>query len=223
MNFRLVCLVAVGAVLTACAPAVGYGTIVGASTAAPVPSSTAPSTAPPPPREVPAETHSGKGNGEFAVTWPADQLGFFTFDCPKCTSNVMIDTDGGEFGLVNAIGAYKGTSWLNTYPDEPTTKVTVRANAAWTATIADRRSLPVAEPGKQASGKGDAVLQIPEGVTTLAFTAKTRGNVGLWVMSPKVRDLLVNEIGDLTRTVRVVGPALVRVEGYETSWTITAS
>ncbi|WP_410668454.1 hypothetical protein [Amycolatopsis sp. cmx-4-68] len=219
MKFRLVCVVGLTSVLAACAPATGYGTIVADSTAAPVPTTTAP----PPPREVPAETHTGKGDGEFAVTWPADQLGFFTFDCPKCRDNVMIDTDGGEFGLVNAIGAYKGTSWLNTYPDEPTTKITVRADAAWTATIADRRSLPVASPGKEVSGKGDAVLQVPEGVTTLAFTAKTRGNVGLWVMSPTVRDLLVNEIGNLSRTVRVVGPALVRVEGYETSWTITPS
>ena len=32
---------------------------------------------------------------------------------------MIIDTDGGEHGLVNAIGAYKGTTWLNTYPDQP--------------------------------------------------------------------------------------------------------
>ena len=41
--------------------------------------------------------------------------------------------------------------------------------------------------------------------------------------SEKVRDLLVNEIGDLSKTVDVVGPAYLLVEGYEASWTITPS
>ena len=123
MNFRLACVLASALLVTACAPATGFGTIIAASPSASVPTPT--TSAAPVPRDVPTETHTGKGEGEFAMTWPADQLGFFTFDCPKCSSNVMVDTDGGEFGLVNAIGRYKGTTWLNTEPDRPTTKVTV--------------------------------------------------------------------------------------------------
>ncbi|MFJ7210489.1 hypothetical protein [Amycolatopsis sp. NPDC098790] len=206
--------------LSGCGSTTGFGTIV---TSASVPVSPPATSAAPLLKDVPTETHTGKGDGEFATSWPADQLGFFTFDCPKCSSNVMVDTDGGEYGLVNAIGAYKGTTWLNTEPDRPTTKVTVHANAAWTATIADYRSLPVATPGATASGKGDAVFRVPEGVRTVAFTAKTRGNVAVWVHSEKVRDLLINEIGDLSKTVDVVGPAYLSVEGYEASWTITPS
>src|SRR5438067_682000 len=169
--------------LSGCGSSTGFGTIV-TSASVPVPAPT--TSAAPVLKDVPTETHTGKGDGEFATTWPADQLGFFTFDCPKCSANVFIDTDGGEHGLVNAIGAYQGTTWLNTYPDRPTTKVTVHANAPWTATIADYRSVPEAPAGQPASGKGDAVFRIPSGVETVAFSAKTRGSVARWVYSVEV-------------------------------------
>ncbi|MEV6831599.1 hypothetical protein [Amycolatopsis sp. NPDC051102] len=203
---------------TGCAPPTGYGTIV-TEPRHEVPTPT--TTAPPAPRDVPTETHTGKGSGEFATTWPPDQLGFFTFDCPKCTDNVIIDTDGGEHGLVNAIGPYKGTTWMNTEPDRPTKRVTVHANAPWTATIADYRSIPTAEQGKPSSGKGDAVLKLPAGVTRIQFTAKTRGNIAIWTMSPEDRDLILNQIGDVQVERDVKGPAYVMVEGYETTWTLT--
>ncbi|MFJ1762235.1 hypothetical protein ACIOD2_18075 [Amycolatopsis sp. NPDC088138] len=219
MKLRLSCLLVL-VLASACTPPVGYGKVI-AATASEVPSPT--STAPAAPREVPLETHTGTGNGEFATSWPADQLGFFTFDCPKCSSNVIIDADGGEHGLVNAIGAYKGTTWLNTYPDRPVTRVTVRANAPWTATIQDYRSLPTASPGQPSTGKGDAVLRLPEGATHVQFTVKTRGSTGLWVMSPEQRDLLVNQIGDLQVERDVRGPAYLRVDGYEANWTLTPS
>ncbi|RSM50131.1 hypothetical protein DMA12_02435 [Amycolatopsis balhimycina DSM 5908] len=222
MKFRLSWLLLV--VLTsACAPAGGYGEILERPSGHPA--ATVPLTTPPrpAPRDLPAETHTGKGSGEFTTSWPADQLGFFTFDCPKCSGNVLIDTDGGEDGLVNAIGAYKGTTWLNTYPDRPTRTVTIRATAAWTATIADHRSLTTAESGKPAKGTGDAVLKLPAGVTRVQFAAKTPNNVALWVISPEKRDLLVNEIGDTQVECDVRGPALLRVDGYEASWTLTPS
>jgi hypothetical protein len=174
---------------------------------------------------VPPETHTGTDSGEFATTWPADQVGFFTFECPKCTSNVIVGTDGGEHGLVNAIGAYKGTKWMNTDPARPAKRVTVHANAPWTATIADYRSVATAEAGQETSGKGDAVLRLPEGVARIGFTAKTRGNVALWVMSVsgEDRDLILNQIGDIEVERDVRGPAYLQVEGYEASWTLTPS
>ncbi|MEU0530374.1 hypothetical protein [Amycolatopsis tolypomycina] len=220
MKIRLAGLLAL-VLASACAPPTGYGTIVAESGSAPT--STAPP-APPVPRDVPPETHTGTGSGEFTTTWPPDQVGFFTFDCPKCTSNVIIDTDGGEHGLVNAIGAYKGTTWLNTYPDRPTKRVTVHANAPWTATIADHRSIATAESGKETAGHGDAVLRLPAGVTRIRFTAKTRGSVGLWVMaSPLDRDLILNQIGDLQVERDVRGPAYLQVDSYEANWTLTPS
>ncbi|GAB3137416.1 hypothetical protein GCM10027258_12900 [Amycolatopsis stemonae] len=219
MKFRLSCLLLV--VLTsACAPATGFGTIVTPTPRqVPVPTTSAP----PGPRDVPTETHTGKSSGEFQTSWPADQLGFFTFDCPKCSANVIVDTDGGEHGVVNAIGPYHGTTWLNMYPDHPAKHVTVHANAPWTATIADYRSLPTAEAAKDTTGKGDAVLRVPAGVTKVKFTAKTRGNIALWVHSPEDDDLLVNQIGDIQVERDVRGPAYLKVDGYEASWTLTPS
>ncbi|MGW4057281.1 hypothetical protein ACWEGE_03340 [Amycolatopsis sp. NPDC004747] len=209
---------------SACAPSTGYGEIV-ADPAYPTAVPTPTSTAPPAPRDVPTETHTGTQSGEFQTTWPADQVGFFTFECPKCTSNVIIDTDGGEHGLVNAIGAYQGTKWTNTEPDHPVKRVTVHANAPWTATIADYRSVATAESGKETSGKGEAVLKLPAGVTRIRFTAKTRGHVALWVMtlSAEDQDLILNQIGDLQVERDVRGPGYLQVEGYDASWTVTPS
>ncbi|MBE8517685.1 hypothetical protein ILP97_09230 [Amycolatopsis sp. H6(2020)] len=222
MKIRLGGLLLLLALTSACAPATGYGEIVAKSTFPASPSSPS-ATAPAAPRDVPAETHTGTESGEFQTTWPADQMGFFTFECPKCTSNVIVDTDGGEHGLVNAIGAYKGTKWLNTDPRRPVKRMTVHANAPWTATISDHRSVPTAEAGKEASGKGDAVVRLPAGVAKVRFTAKTRGSIGLWVMSPEDRDLILNQIGDLQVERDVRGPAYLQVEGYEASWTLTPS
>jgi hypothetical protein len=217
---KLMCVVAAAVLASGCSAGSGYGVIVAPSAPASV---SLPPTSAPALREVPTETHTGKGEGQFAVTWPADQLGFFTFDCPKCAGNVIISTDGGEFSLVNAIGAYKGTTWLNTEPDRPTTKVTVLADAPWTATIADYRSLPEAAAAKPSTGKGDAVLRVPAGITRVHLSAKTRGNIALWVKSDETDDLLVNQIGNIEEDQEAHGPAYLRVDGYEANWTLTPS
>lgn len=221
MKIRLGGLLPLLVLASACAPSTGYGEIVAES--APALPASPTSSAPAVPRDVPTETHTGTESGEFQTSWPADQLGFVTFECPKCTSNVIVDTDGGEHGLVNAIGAYKGTTWMNTEPDRPVKRVTVHTDAPWTATISDHRSVPTAETGKEAAGKGDAVLKLPAGVTRIRFTAKTRGYVALWVMSPQDHDLILNQIGDLQVERDVHGPAYLQVEGYEASWTLTPS
>jgi predicted small secreted protein len=228
MKLRLSCLLLLAAVLaSACAPAAsGFGEIVGAAGSRPAPTSAPPSTsaAPPAPREVPTETHTGKGDGQFSTAWPADQPAFLTFECPKCSSNVFVETDGADGLLVNAIGRYKGTSWFNVSPfDQPATEITVRANAAWTATITDFRSVPELAAGKPASGKGDAVFRVAKGVTKAAFTAKGRGHVAVWVTTESSIDLLVNEIGDQQRTLDLREPAFLRIEDWDGSWTITPS
>jgi hypothetical protein len=222
-NFRLWCALAAATVTSACAvDASGYGVIVAASSGVSAPPSS--SAVPAPPREVPTETHTGTGDGQFATSWPAAEQAFVTFDCPKCSSNVIVETDGSDALLVNAIGAYHGVSWFNISSyGHPTTTVKIRANAPWTATITDFRAVPALEPAKPASGKGDAVYRVPDSATKVAFTAKGRGHVALWATADDSIDLLINEIGELQMTVPVEAAAFVRIEDWEGTWTITPS
>jgi hypothetical protein len=187
----------------------------------PTPTSTAPPP-PPPPREP--ETHSGKGNGEFTIEWP-DRIGFVTFECPKCSANVMVNTDGSDSLLVNAIGPYKGTHWVNSRDGRPAKKITVRASSAWTFTISDGRDLPVAEAGKTLSGTGDAVVSLPGKTTTAAITGKGSGHFAVMVL-PDDRtvyvSLPVNTSGGngYQGTVPLAGPGLLQVDA-DAAWTIT--
>lgn len=211
--------------LTACSDmGTGSGMLLADDTGSPgAPPTTSPSGGKPPPAAVPAETHSGKGNGSFTTAWPPGEPAFLTLDCPKCSSNVFLETDGMEHLLINAIGPYHGTKWFNLTPGPPTTTLKVTANAAWTATITDFGSLPVAQLGKPMSGKGDAVVGVPEATANIELTGKGPGNFQVWITVGDTIDLVVNEIGSYTTKVPLKGPAFVQIGKWEGSWTITPS
>lgn len=186
------------------------------------PEGLAPSPAPtttPSPGPQPEEKHSGKGNASVPMAWPA-RLGFVTFDCPKCSGHVAVNTENEL--IVNDIGPYKGTQWINDMPGRQAKTFTVKANAAWTLTITDERGLPVLEPGKPLSGKSEAVFAVPDAVTSVAVTTKNSGRTAVWVHSGDYSELPVNQLGDYTGSVPVSGPAFVSVEG-DGSWTVAAS
>ena len=175
-------------------------------------------------REAPTETHQGKGNGTVTLTWPTDVAGFLTFDRPKCNSNVAVHTDGAEGLPINAIGKYHGTTWFNVSPgDERAHKLDIEANAAWTATIADYRSVPTVETGKPYSAHGDAVVKIPAGATLAKISSKTPGNTIIWTLTDGELDLAVNEIGNYEGELPVAGTTYVHVNAYESNWTLTVS
>lgn len=178
------------------------------------------STTTPPPGPQETETHSGKGSATVTTSWPA-RLGFVTFDCPKCSGHVAVNTENEL--IVNDVGPYKGTQWINDMPDDQAKTFTVKANAAWTLTITDERGVPVLEKGKELKGKRDAVVTVPGGASAVAVTTKGNGNTAIWVHhSGDYSDLPVNQLGDYQGTVPVSGPAFVSLEGDGT-WTITAS
>ncbi|WP_245633713.1 hypothetical protein [Amycolatopsis jejuensis] len=182
------------------------------------------SSAPPPrPTEAATETHEGKNNGAVSLNWPSEVAGFLTFDCPKCSSNVVVTTDGDDSLLINAIGSYHGTVWFNMDRGaKPTHTLHISANASWTATVADHRTLPTVEPGKPHTSHGDAVLAIPTGVTRATFSTKSDGHAAVWVLTDRRRDLAVNQIGAYDGEFEVPGPTYVAVEAYESDWTFTA-
>ncbi|MFI5605924.1 hypothetical protein [Amycolatopsis sp. NPDC051903] len=218
---RVAALVLIALVTASCSvqPS-GRGVLLGSPEVHSSPSS---SPAPPPRRlEAPTETHSGKGNGTVTLTWPGDVRGFLTFDCPRCDSNVVVHTDGDEGLLVNAIGAYHGTVWFNVREAaKPSHTLSISADSAWTATIADHRSLPTAPAGKPYAGKGDAVVAIPPDVSLASFTAKNRGNTAVWVQGGATMALVVNQIGAYTGSFPVPGPTYIQVEAGDGQWTLT--
>ncbi|GAA4539998.1 hypothetical protein GCM10023192_44060 [Amycolatopsis samaneae] len=208
----------------------GFGHLIGGrgsgaiATPPPMPPSPPPSPARPAPADLPPETHSGKGNASVPISWPGDQPGFVTFECPNCVSNVFVNTDGDEYSLVNAIGSYRGTHWINMSPHahRPTRTLTIRANSAWTLTIADARSLPVAEPGKALSGKAESVLKIPGGVHRAALDATGDFHLAVWVTTDSSSRLAVNQRPPFRDTIPVEGPCYVQIEAAA-KWTFTAS
>lgn len=214
-----------GLLLTACSEKSGSG-IISASGGRHGGHSIAPPTTsqPPAPVDVPTETHTGKGAGGFKTSWPAGTAGYLTFDCPRCSDNVIVESDGDDSLLVNGIGHYHGTSWFNVSPGKPASAFVVRADGAWTATLADRRSLQVAEAGKTVTGKGNTVLALPAGVTKLAVTAGTKGNFAVEVTGATYPypDLAVNQIGNYSGTINVRSPAVLQISDDD-SWTLTAS
>ncbi|MFD5093754.1 hypothetical protein ACFWMR_24360 [Amycolatopsis thailandensis] len=177
------------------------------------------STTTPRPGPQPEEKHSGKGNASVPMAWPT-RLGFVTFDCPKCSGHVAVNTENEL--IVNDIGPYKGTQWINDMPGYQAKTFTIKANAAWTLTITDESGLPVLEPGKPLSGKSEAVFAVPDAVSSVAVTTKNSGRTAVWVHSGDYSDLPVNQLGDYKGDVPVSGPAYLSVEGDGT-WTVTGS
>lgn len=189
------------------------------SSGVPVPSPSPTSTTTPPPGPQPPEKHSGKGSATVTMAWPM-RLGFVTFDCPKCSGHVAVNTENEL--IVNDSGPYKGTQWINDMPGYRAKTFTIKANAAWTLTITDESGLPVLEQGKSLSGKSETVFSVPDTVSSVAVITKNSGRTAVWVHSDDFSDLPVNQLGDYKGDVPVPGPAFVSIEGDGT-WTVTAS
>ncbi|MGM1065277.1 hypothetical protein [Saccharothrix sp. Mg75] len=177
--------------------------------------SPAPSTPPPP------SSHSGTGDGAVTLDRPPGAK-VVRFECPACTGNVVVRTDGFDRLLVNKIGAYAGSHWFDALGAGRTTTITVQATVAWTLTVG---GLELADTATGAmGGSGDRAL---------LFTGESRrarvtnvGNGNFVVKTVTVAggrpDLPVNHIGAFDGAVPLEGPAMIQVESYG-DWTITPS
>lgn len=164
-----------------------------------------------------SQTFSGTGDdvidiGEF--TDPA----ILTFSCPGCASNTAVKTDGRESLLVNAIGGYSGSHFINIHDNSMTTRITVTAEGAWNMSIAD-----ITTASGQTSGRGDTALYLAATATKARITNQGEGNFVVQVYSfSGSGGLAVNEIGSYQGTVAFDAPALVQVIS-EGAWSIDAS
>lgn len=176
--------------------------------------------APTAPAFVP-KTYSGKGDDVVTIDKPA-AVAIMTFSCPKCSGNVIVQSDGAETLLVNTIGSYSGKRWIDASSGSTTSRLTIQAGGSWKVTIGGPDQARSA--GGPVSGKGDDVIALSGDSTTAAITNKGQGNFIVQSVPTEGSlfgsDLAVNEIGSYTGTVPLETPTLVQVTS-EGSWTIT--
>lgn len=214
----------VGCLAVGCSTPTGGNPVAAAAvgnrsaTAAPAhstPTPTATATEPPAPPQV----FTGKGDNVLKITDPG--LGIVVFECPKCTGNTIVDTNGSERLLVNTIGPYSGKRWINTNDGSRTTQVTVKAHGSWKLTVGGL-DLASTVKGSEAKGHGDDVLVWFGHASAAAVTHEGEGNFVVQVLSVSSgMDLAINEIGSYTGTVPMNLPGMVQVTA-EGTWVIAA-
>jgi len=163
----------------------------------------------------PTKSYSGKGDdvvdiGSFTKT------GILSFKCLRCAANVVLNTNGPEGLLVNTIGGYSGTHFINLRDNSLTTRLTINADGPWQVEISDTTHVSLGS-----SGTGDKAIFLP-GPGSKAKITNT-GDANFVVQSyGATSDLLVNEIGGYSGTVPIELPAFVQVESNG-SWSIAVS
>lgn len=142
-----------------------------------------------------------------------------TFTCNGCSSNTTLKTDGREGLLVNTIGSYAGSHFINLMNGSMTTRVIIGATGSWRVTIED-----VVAASSAKSGSGDAALLYLDDATKARITNRGESNfvVKSYPLSGNRGGLLVNEIGSYQGTVPLEAPAFVQVISSG-SWTIDLS
>jgi hypothetical protein len=161
-------------------------------------------------RQRPAESHEGIGDDVVVTDWPA-RPAIVTFECLVPGGNVAVETDGNESVLVNTVGSYRGSRWINIHENTRTRALLITAQGPWRLDVADLDSLPPS--GRCAAGAGDSVVYLSEEITEATISHQGRGNFIVEVAgaADEPIDLAVNEIGAFRGTVPLAGPALVQV------------
>lgn len=141
------------------------------------------------------------------------------FECPACTGNTVVKSDGFESLLVNEIGAYSGQMWLDMRDGSRTSTLTINATGSWTLTVGDIDMATMASGA--VNGKGDSVVFFTGQSTKAKIANVGEGNFIVQVVSLKLGrvDLAVNHIGGYEGTVPLAGPALIQIKSSG-SWTI---
>jgi hypothetical protein len=168
------------------------------------------------PAASPVKPQKYTGSGDDVVTIDTvDSAAILKFQCPNCSGNVVLKTDGSEGLLVNTIGSYTGTHVINVGDGSVTGKLTISAEGDWTVSIGD-----LSTASKALSGVGDTALQLSGSTTDALIKNNGDGNFVVQVYNSDGADLAVNEIGIYSGTVPMVLPALVQVTS-QGSWSIS--
>jgi hypothetical protein len=155
-------------------------------------------------KTFPAKKFSGTGDDVVEVGDFTD-LAVLLFRCDACTGNTVLKSDGGEGLLVNTIGAYSGTHYINLHDNSMTSRLTVNADAAWSIMISDTTRIP-----QFTAGHGDAAIFVAGPGDKARIMNRGEGNFVVQAYGAE-SGLLVNEIGSYSGTVPITPPAFVQV------------
>ncbi|MEV0675609.1 hypothetical protein AB0I60_03705 [Actinosynnema sp. NPDC050436] len=178
----------------------------------PTPSRVPRTTVPAPPT-VPPSVYTGTGDAVITLDRPPG-FAAVRFECPACSGHTLVRSDGADSLVVNRVGPFVGTRWLDV-TGPPVTRLTVEVTGSWTMTVGGMDLVPTVDG--VATGTDDAVFLVTRPTRTAQASFTGRGNFVVWVVeldrdyqSP---DLRVNEIGDFAGVIDLEGPALVQVSG----------
>ncbi len=167
-----------------------------------------------PPR---TQRYSGTGDDVVEVTLGADAR-VLTFVCKSCAGNTVLQGDGQDTLLVNAIGSYSGRHFVNLAGD--LTRLQVSADSSWTITLEPVSVLTGDKNRTQ--GHGDDVVYFDKG-SKAAITHTGEANFVVQETSDSAgKDLLVNEIGNYRGTVPLNTPSVLEITA-DGDWTIAPS
>lgn len=124
--------------------------------------------------------------------------------------------------LVNEIGDYTGRVLLDADDwNEPTRSLEITADGPWRVAIT---AASAAKPfsGRTVSGTGDDVVVWNGGVSTALLTHDGASNFAVWGYVGDWPELLVNEIGDYSGTVRWPGAGLYEIAA-DGRWSISVN
>lgn len=163
-----------------------------------------------------------KGNSDDVVKIDkADGPAVMEFNCPKCSSNTVVQTDGADFVVVNTVGAYDGKLLLDGQTGSVTTQLTIKADHPWTATIGGLDLAQRPAPNASVSGEGDDVVLLSGTSDSAAVSNQGTSNFAFKYTLADGSDsgLPINTIGKYKGIVHITEPSVVQVTSDGT-WAI---
>lgn len=169
----------------------------------------------------------GKQVEEFTIPEGSAAVANITHDGESNFIVNTVDNTGDQVdGLVNEIGAYSGTVFIEPSDDQPVA-FEIDADGAWTIDVVPIADAPAWDPSTTLEATGDAVYRVEPasaGLETLQLTYEGDSNFIVRAYSDGTFDDIANEIGDFAGEVLLPdGTFLLEVIARGGTWTATPS
>ncbi len=182
---------------------------------------------PAPAPEIPADiVYSGIGDSILAIELPDGPgnvaVATLTHDGSSNFAIFSLDDNLAQQDLlVNTIGAYQGTVLFNASFGNDPSSLEISADGNWTVTMKSVLSLRQFD-GNSVTGVGDDVVLYFDGAGPATLTHDGPSNFAVWLYGDST-ELIVNEIGAYTGTVRWIAGPLVAAVTADGNWSVTVN